>query len=543
LENLEKKLNDIQKLYSQKKFQLALQKANKLIKTNKNNPVVFNYRGIILVAMKNYSDALRDFEKALIFKPDFAEAFSNMGMAYQGMKKNTDAIKCYQKAIEHDKNALHFQFNLANLYLELNKVDMALHVLQKILAQNEQLEHGHHLIAEAYIRNLKFDLAFEHHLRAHQISPQNAMNDYLLGVDYIWKGDNTNAEKHLTNAIKLNPKFTKAFFALSRIKKMTPQHDVCKAVLALNKHPDLSPEDLIFTEFTLFKIYSESKLFTESYPHLARGNLLMKKQQPFSIANIRSLFLSIKNLYHHQDEKLMPSDKSFATPVFIVGMPRSGSSLLEQILTASELIFGAGELNDIHLHLMQAVETKQAFNKVMPTIRDNYIERIGNLSNKPYIIDKLPLNFYWLGFIKRLFPNCKIIHTIRDPIDICFSIYSNLFVNGTLEFAYDEKDIVDYYHAYEDLMAFWMNELGSDILSVKYEDLVKNPVAEVPKIFDFIGIEFQNDYLAIEKNKRSVRTASDIQIRQAIHKNSVSKWQAYKPFLNTLIAAFGSNRF
>jgi len=93
LENLEKKLNDIQKLYSQKKFQLALQKANKLIKTNKNNPVAFNYRGIILVAMKNYSDALRDFEKALIFKPDFAEAFSNMGMAYQGMKKNTDAIK------------------------------------------------------------------------------------------------------------------------------------------------------------------------------------------------------------------------------------------------------------------------------------------------------------------------------------------------------------------------------------------------------------------------------------------------------------------
>ena len=141
----------------------------------------------------------------------------------------------------------------------LNKVDMALHVLQKILAQNEQLEHGHHLIAEAYIRNLKFDLAFEHHLRAHQISPQNAMNDYLLGVDYIWKGDNTNAEKHLTNAIKLNPKFTKAFFALSRIKKMTPQHDVCKAVLALNKHPDLSPEDLIFTEFTLFKIYSYFK--------------------------------------------------------------------------------------------------------------------------------------------------------------------------------------------------------------------------------------------------------------------------------------------
>lgn len=538
LDNLEKKLNDVQQLYSQKKFQLAYQKINKLIKTNKDNAITYNYRGIILIAMKNYRDAISDFKKSLSLMPDFAEAISNMGMAYQGLKKNNQAILCYEKAIQKDKNALHFQFNLASLLLEDGQLDQSISLLKQILFQNANIEHAHHLIAEAYIRNRNFDLAYDHHLKSRLINPHHQMNDYLLGVDCIWRGDNAKAEEHLTRAIKLDPTFTKAIFALSGIKKISPEDKLGKDIIGLNKVMNLPPEEKIFKEFTLSKIYSDANLYAKSFEHLEKGNQLMKKLQPFNIREILSLFETIKNFYLSESMNLSEIDKLSCTPIFIVGMPRSGSSLLEQILTASELVYGAGEINDLHSHFMSNIKDKKSFIDTLPQIKKNYLQKISSLTNKQFITDKLPLNFYWLGFIKQLFPGCKIIHTTRDPIDVCFSIYNNLFVQGTLEFAYDRRDIIEFYHSYEELMVFWESSLEDTIMTLKYEDVVSEPEQEIKKVFNFIGIEFKDEYLDIEKNRRSVQTASATQIRGGINKNSIKKWQNFKLFISEFIEEF-----
>lgn len=538
LDNLEKKLNDVQQLYSQKKFQLAYQKINKLIKTNKDNAITYNYRGIILIAMKNYRDAISDFKKSLSLMPDFAEAISNMGMAYQGLKKNNQAILCYEKAIQKDKNALHFQFNLASLLLEDGQLDQSISLLKQILFQNANIEHAHHLIAEAYIRNRNFDLAYDHHLKSRLINPHHQMNDYLLGVDCIWRGDNGKAEEHLTRAIKLDPTFTKAIFALSGIKKISPEDKLGKDIIGLNKVMNLPPEEKIFKEFTLSKIYSDANLYAKSFEHLEKGNQLMKKLQPFNIREILSLFETIKNFYLSESMNLSEIDKLSCTPIFIVGMPRSGSSLLEQILTASELVYGAGEINDLHSHFMSNIKDKKSFIDTLPQIKKNYLQKISSLTNKQFITDKLPLNFYWLGFIKQLFPGCKIIHTTRDPIDVCFSIYNNLFVQGTLEFAYDRRDIIEFYHSYEELMVFWESSLEDTIMTLKYEDVVSEPEQEIKKVFNFIGIEFKDEYLDIEKNRRSVQTASATQIRGGINKNSIKKWQNFKLFISEFIEEF-----
>lgn len=538
LDNLEKKLNDVQQLYSQKKFQLAYQKINKLIKTNKDNAITYNYRGIILIAMKNYRDAISDFKKSLSLMPDFAEAISNMGMAYQGLKKNNQAILCYEKAIQKDKNALHFQFNLASLLLEDGQLDQSISLLKQILFQNANIEHAHHLIAEAYIRNRNFDLAYDHHLKSRLINPHHPMNDYLLGVDCIWRGDNAKAEEHLTRAIKLDPTFTKAIFALSGIKKISPEDKLGKDIIGLNKVMNLPPEEKIFKEFTLSKIYSDANLYAKSFEHLEKGNQLMKKLQPFNIREILSLFETIKNFYLSESMNLSEIDKLSCTPIFIVGMPRSGSSLLEQILTASELVYGAGEINDLHSHFMSNIKDKKSFIDTLPQIKKNYLQKISSLTNKQFITDKLPLNFYWLGFIKQLFPGCKIIHTTRDPIDVCFSIYNNLFVQGTLEFAYDRRDIIEFYHSYEELMVFWESSLEDTIMTLKYEDVVSEPEQEIKKVFNFIGIEFKDEYLDIEKNRRSVQTASATQIRGGINKNSIKKWQNFKLFISEFIEEF-----
>ena len=153
------------------------------------------------------------------------------------------------------------------------------------------------------------------------------------------------------------------------------------------------------------------------------------------------------------------------------------------------------------------------------------------------IIDKLPLNFYWIGFIKTIFPNAKIIHIKRDPIAINFSIYKNLFEEGAIEFSYDEDDIINFYKFYEELMQFWNDIYSDEILNINYDLLVNNPATEAKKIFKFTNVDFNSNYLKIENNSRAVTTASDLQIRNKIYKGSSENWKKYKKYLKKFIDA------
>ena len=171
-------------------------------------------------------------------------------------------------------------------------------------------------------------------------------------------------------------------------------------------------------------------------------------------------------------------------------------------------------------------------------MKKNYLERLEYITDKKFIIDKLPLNFYWIGFIKTIFPNAKIIHIKRDPIAINFSIYKTLFEEGAIEFSYDQDDIINFYKLYEELMQFWNGLYGDEILNINYELLVNSPAIEAKRIFEFVTVDFNNDYIKIENNSRSVTTASDLQIRNKIYKGSSESWKKYKNYLEKFIDAF-----
>ena len=218
-------------------------------------------------------------------------------------------------------------------------------------------------------------------------------------------------------------------------------------------------------------------------------------------------------------------------------MPRSGTSLIEQIISNNNVVFGGGELNTIHEELKKIIDSPTIENDI-DFVRERYLKKLDRFSDKNYIIDKLPLNFLWVGYILKIFPYAKIIHTIRDPIANCFSLYKTLFIEGALEFAYSQKDIIDFFNMYQTIMHFWKVENKDQFIEVSYEDLIDNPRDESKRIYDFIGINFDLESIDIKNNKRWVRTASDIQVRERINKKNKQQWKDYQNNLYEILKNF-----
>jgi len=545
MKNIDEELNEVQKKFSEGRYQLALRKINKLIKNNRQNYIAYNYRGIILVALKKSSEGIKDFQKSLELNSDFTEAIGNIGMAYHEMNYLDKAIENYKKAYKLS-GLVKFEINLGSLYLQIRKNKKAIYHFNSSLKKDSQNEYLHQLVAEAYIRDLKYDLAIEHHKIAISINSSNPKNYFLLGSDYIWSGNKELAVKNLITALNLDHDYYEAYYALSRVQTIKISDNLAKNIIELDKNHSLSDRNKAFLNFTLAKIYDDQNDLINFNAYITKANLCMKNVSRFNHSKVREFLERIKYKFSNKLEK---SDFSCEvndkiTPIFILGMPRSGSSLVEQILSNNELIFGAGELSTIHESMTEVMSLKTSDNKytsMLETIAQDYYDRLSHITNKNYVIDKLPLNFYWVGYIMKMFPHAKIIHTTRNPVAISYSLYKTLFAEGILEFSYDQDDIINYYQLYKDMMIYWKGLYKQEIFELDYELLINNPEQEVKNIFNYLGLEFNKSYLEIGNNKRSVTTASDIQIRNKINSKGIDSWKSYSLITEKFTNKFNSD--
>ena len=248
---------------------------------------------------------------------------------------------------------------------------------------------------------------------------------------------------------------------------------------------------------------------------------------------------SLKNLF----KKFIDSGSSSEDSIFVLGMPRSGTTLVEQILSSHSKVFGAGEAelipnlikknfskHKLSLFLNNVVD----FNKdELSKIGDEYIKNMRKISGDLKITtDKLPINFLSIGFIKLILPKSKIIHCHRNPKDTIFSIFKNHFPSSSIKFGYDLDELVDYYNLYEDLMNHWNKTLPNFVFNIKYENLIKDTKSEIEKLLKFCNLTWEDNCLNFQNNKRRINTASDIQVRKKIYSKSVNSWNKYSKYLN-----------
>lgn len=523
-------IQEIFDLVRNNKYQLALRKIDILLKKDYDINLLIN-KSSILINLEKFYQAELILSNLLSDEPKNQDILSNLAIIKVKTKKYDEAENLYKKAQNIDFKNVNVTFNLINLYFEIDDIESALFELNKINFLQSNSEYYHQLLAEAYIRNRAYDKAIDEHDNAIKINPSNFQNYFWRGVCFTWGGRFKSAEESFLKAIELNPDHFESYFSLSRIKKIDKNSDLFKKLNLNIDNKLLDNKNLSFIFYTLHKIYEDEKNYEESFKYLSKANKLQKDINKFNLNKLQKLKDKIK--FNFSKCAIHQLDKDSQIPIFIVGMPRSGTSLLEQIISNHELVYAAGELDFIHYHLKQKFE-KFHIEDNFEIIQKGYLKKLFSLSNKKYIVDKMPFNFFWIGYILKLFPKAKIIHIQRDRTDTCFSIFKHVFAEGAVSFAYSQKDIMNFYSVYIELMSFWKDQVGGKYLDLNYEDLANNPSEKSREVFNFLNLKFKNDYINISENSNWIQTASDVQLRDKISLNKIPKWKYYESFLNEL---------
>lgn len=302
----------------------------------------------------------------------------------------------------------------------------------------------------------------------------------------------------------------------------------------LNKN--ISKQQLCQINFALAKSCEDLEDFKQAFNHYREGNELRKNLLNYNISQDIKLFAQLKTNYD-QIKKNSLNSKTFKNkiiPIFIVGMPRSGTTLIEQIISSHSGVTGAGELSFVS-ELGGAIA--QGLSKpnidALLDFRDKYLIKLNNYSNgNQIVIDKMPQNFRFIGLLASTFPEAKIIHVKRNPAAVCWANYKTNFLSNKIGYCNDLDNIIEYYRLYKNLMEFWENQLPNRIYDVDYEFITVNQENETKRLINYLSLNWEDKCLFPQDNTRRVTTASNIQIRKKIYQGSSLQWKKYKPFLN-----------
>lgn len=546
-------LQNAHNLVSSGNFQKAETLCLQVLREQPLNPDALNLAGIIAMNNGAYEQAIQAFGKVLETRPNHGPNLYNLGLA---------CLKAGQpgQAARHMQTAIQLQPGLASAYADLclaltrsGKVEAAVEVGRKAVSLLPDNPVAHYNLALAYDELKAYESSFEHCLKASQLLPEHPGIQIDLASDYVGLGDIKAAAKCLRKAIQLNPEDVEPYRQLARITRYSsPDHEDVDRLKTLVTEAWLADDDRAAVFFALGKIYQDCSFYDEAFGYFEQGNCLQEKLSPFDPGEFERYISSIIEM----STRARVAEKSEfgnpdETPVLIVGTPRSGTSLVEQILASHPDVFGAGEL-DWFVRTAEALpgylDVSVAYPECISVLGK---ESIGDLSSRylgylrslatgeQRIADKMPGNFLYLGLAHILFPHARIIHCRRDPMDACISMFTEYFP-GAVPYSYNLSKLGAYYRQYERIMEHWHSVLPPGVMiEIDYEALVQDQEVESRRLVEFIGLEWDDACLAFYKKKRRVNTASDLQVKKPIYTSSIGRWKNYRKHLGPLQERLG----
>jgi tetratricopeptide (TPR) repeat protein len=503
--------------------------------------------GLSYLRRSNHAQAIDLFREVIAANPNIPECHYHLGYSLFRTQQPGLAARHFSKAFRLNPNLAEAYSYLALVLIELGEMRRALAMAKKALDINPRHPEIHTNQAIVFEKWGDQAGALKHYKTARELQPANPVYHVNLGHALTGQGDMAAARLCYQEALKLAATYGEPYLGLTRIGGITGDDtELVRRLQNLVESTSIENKDKIPMFYALGIIHEQAGKHKEAFGYYSRANALDDKNFQFSIKVFKdytTLITSTFNREFIQRHNYRP--QTDITPVFIVGMPRSGTSLVHQILASHPAVYGAGELNwfpFIQQNLKRLLPTDQNFpdnvhlldEKYTLAIANDYLGHMRSLaSGETVIIDKMPVNFLYLGFIKILFPNARIIHCTRDPKDTCLSIYFNRFF-GSISYAYNLSSLGGYYRSYQQVMRHWEQVLPDMIHEVNYESLVESPETITRGALEYLGLDWHPGCLAFYKSRTAMRTASDHQVRKPIYKSSISRWKKYAPYLREL---------
>jgi len=529
----------------------ALVSLDKAVLLDANSAIAFAVRADILTTLDRHREAVADFERVLALKPDLAEAHHNFANTLQRLERYEDAIRHYRTALKLRPDLGRVYGDLGRALFSLGRWQEALENVQhgiKLEPRSAQLHHAMGLILKELERYQDSLVSFE---KALSLNPNDLASLASKGALLLMLGRLDDARAAVRQMIAREPNNGTNYLKLSELKRFEHDDPEIAAMEKLRASIGSRPEEeQINLHFALAKAYRDIGMPAQSFERLVQGNALKRRQIDYvesaaieCIDRISQVFSP--ELMKDKAGRGSPSDQ----PIFIIGMPRSGTTLLEQILGSHPQVSPAGERDIFQKTLLTVTSAGTAKNPdFIPKVTADQIGEIGAayLAQMSALVpgtdrftDKLTENYLYAGLIHLALPHARIIHARRDPIDTCISCFSINFT-AAQPFAYDLGELGRYYRAYERLMDHWRQVLPPRcMLEVRYEDVVDDIEGQARRMIAFCGLEWDQTCLAFHKLERAVQTASAVQVRQPIYRSSIGRWREYGEQLRPLLDALG----
>jgi len=518
-------------------YRLALAQRPELAEAHSN-------LGNVLRQLGRLDEAIAHYSRAVALRPDFfAAAYSNLSDALRDLGQFDAAVTSSRQALALEPGNAGTHNSLGNALMDLGRLAEAEASYREALALDAQFAAAKcnlALVLRAQQRPVEAAAACA---RALEIEPNSAAMLTLLGELYADEGRFPEAEQLYERAIAVAPEFAEAWAGIAHGRKMTSADaDWFRAVDAmLGKNPP--PREEIHLRFAAGKYHDDIRAFDAAFVHFQRANDLAKRfgapYDPAAQERYTAALIAASAAVSAAPSAEIPARDLRASlsqkPVFIVGMPRSGTTLAEQIIAAHPAAFGAGERD--FWEQAQARADRNAC-----TLADGYLRLIDGLAPQAQrVVDKMPQNFLHLGLIHAAFPRAHIVHMRRNPIDTCLSIYFQHFKSAHA-YSHDRDDLVHYYRQYARLMQHWRRTLPAGVLlEISYEDLVAAPEAGARRLLEFVGLPWDPVCLDFHRASRRVMTASKWQVRQKINTQSVARWRNYEQHLGPLASLLAAD--
>jgi tetratricopeptide (TPR) repeat protein len=508
-----------------------------------------NNLGNLLVDLGRPQAAVARYRRAIAFQPGYADAHNNLAATLKELGEMAAAILSYRRAIDLQPANAAIHNNLGNLLRDQGALEESISAYRQAIALQPDFAAAHNNLGNALRDQGMLEEAIRAYRRVIELQPDFADAHSHLGTALLEQGEIDAAFAAFDAAIGLAPKrgaFHRMLVNTGRVAADSPAMARLEALAA-----EALPEtDRMQVHFALGAVYAETGDAEKSFAHLLQGNRLKRCRTSYDEAATLALFDRVMGVFTRGFLQARHGAGTISdVPIFVVGMPRSGTTLVEQILASHPRVHGAGELRDLP-RLVSQLETEAPetpFPELATTLSGEALARLGaaylqgvkaHAAASTHIVDKLPDNFLRIGLIRLILPGAKIIHVLRDPVETCLSCFSKLFTDDQ-PYTYDLGELGRYYRAYRVMMAHWRNILPPDtLLEIRYEDIVADLEGQARRLLSQCGLSWDDRCLAFHDHRRVVRTASAAQVRRPLYASSVGRWHAFaeraRPLLDAL---------